>query len=197
MKDQDSVDAKVTWLNLRGVSAVNRNDWTSARQFFQQAYALDPSNAFSLNNLGYLAEMNGDSESAQVYYEKARASVRANVRVGYATRKSAEGRKLFQVADQSDQAVDINIAERRAERRRNPEPILLKHRDNTPVIEPSQGTQPEAQPGEPTTAPTVGPPQPPIPQLNQQATPPSSQSPTNQPPNNQPPNNQLQNDQPQ
>ena len=192
MKDQDSVDAKVTWLNLRGVSAVNRNDWTSARQFFQQAYALDPSNAFSLNNLGYLSEMNGDSESAQVYYEKARASVRANVRVGYATRKSAEGRKLFQVADQSDQAVDANIAEHRAERRRNPEPILLKHRDNTPVVEPTQGAQPEPQPGAPATSPTVGPPQPQIPQLTPQSTPPNNQPPNDQPQNNQPQNNQPQ-----
>jgi tetratricopeptide (TPR) repeat protein len=50
---------------LQGVAAINRNNRQEARQYFQQAYALDQNNAFSLNNLGYVAELEGDSETAQ------------------------------------------------------------------------------------------------------------------------------------
>jgi Flp pilus assembly protein TadD len=43
-------------LNLRGVSALNHNDPQSAQKFFNDAYKLDPSNAFTLNNIGYVAK---------------------------------------------------------------------------------------------------------------------------------------------
>ena len=204
MRREDSVEARVTWLNVRGVNAVNRNDWAAAGQFFRQAYELDPSNAFSLNNLGYLSEMNGDSETAQDFYEKARASVRANVKVGYATRKDAEGRKLFQVADESDQDVESRITARQALKRRNPGPVLLKRRDNSTVDESTPSAQPSGQQALSTESPTLGPPQPPVPQLNPQAPAPSQESPlppqdpqnqnppTNQPPQDQPPQAQPQ-----
>ena len=38
-----------------------------------QAYQKDAQNAFTLNNLGYVSELAGDRESAEMYYEAARS----------------------------------------------------------------------------------------------------------------------------
>src|SRR6266702_2677253 len=53
LSTEGTSEAKVARLNLRGVSALNRNQRAQARQYFQEAYRLDPGNAFSLNNMGY------------------------------------------------------------------------------------------------------------------------------------------------
>src|SRR5271166_2357477 len=148
--------AKATLLAVQGVSATNRNDWTTAKQDFLQAYQLDPNSAFSLNNVGYLAEMNGDLETAEFFYERARIAEDSKVRVGLATRRSAEGANLFAVAADSNQKVDGEIAAENEARRRQPGPVELKHRDNTPVVEPApspQGSQPgSSQPGSPPSS---------------------------------------------
>jgi Flp pilus assembly protein TadD len=135
---EKSVAARVAWLNLRGVSALNRNDWGDARQYLKQSYALDPENAFSLNNLGYLAEKDGDFETAQEFYEKARTAEGANLPVGVATRRSAEGRPLLEVADDGDRKIETRIAHRQEARHRQKEPIHLRRRDNTPVTVPPE-----------------------------------------------------------
>jgi Flp pilus assembly protein TadD len=159
MQREQSLAAQVRRLNLRGVSALNRNARYDARRYFEEAYKLDPDNAFVLNNRGYLAEMDGDTESAELFYEKARQSPQANERVGFATRQAAEGEKLFQVAEDNDQKMETKIAKVQEARRRQSGPVVLKHRDNTPVTHP----EPQARPQQ---APTLGPPQPPIPLLN-------------------------------
>jgi Flp pilus assembly protein TadD len=129
--------AQAALLALRGVSATNRNDWPAARQDFLQSYSLDPNNAFSLNNAGYLAEKDGDLETAQFFYAKAKKAGAANGRVGVATRRSAEGKHLFTVADDSDRHVGDKIVVEDQARRRQTGPIELKHRDDTPVVEPA------------------------------------------------------------
>jgi len=139
-------------LNLRGVSAINRNDWQDANQNFRAAYSLDPNNAFSLNNIGYVAEMTGDPETAQMFYDKARQAQKAGARVDLATRQSAEGMKLFEVSDDNNQRVAAKIVEEAQVRRREPGPIVLKHRDNTPVLEPTEPAPvvpPSPAPGSP------------------------------------------------
>ena len=55
LSSEGDVETKVARLNLQGVSALNRNQLSQARQYFQQAYHLDPDNAFSLNNMGYIS----------------------------------------------------------------------------------------------------------------------------------------------
>jgi Flp pilus assembly protein TadD len=130
-----TVDAKLAELNLRGVSALNRNDVRDAEQDFKQAYALDPSNAFALNNVGYLSEINGDRETAQFFYGKAQTMPGANLKVGLATRAEAEGSKLFQVASESDSSVESKIGQQQAARRAQHEPVELLRRNNTPVRE--------------------------------------------------------------
>ena len=72
MRTVGNDEAQATMLSLRGVAATNRNDWPAAKQDFLKAYSLNPDSAFSLNNLGYVAERDGDLETAQFYYAKAR-----------------------------------------------------------------------------------------------------------------------------
>jgi len=133
----ETAQERAARLNSRGVAAINRNDWPDANQDFRAAYALDPSSAFSLNNLGYVAEAAGDPETAQFFYEKARLAPNAGAPVGLATRRSAEGVALSQVCGDNDQKVTAVLAQEREARQRGPGSVELKHRDNTPVVEPS------------------------------------------------------------
>ena len=109
MKTYDSPEAQVALLNLRGVSALNRNDPTTARRFFEEAYKKDPHNAFALNNMGYLSEQDGDRETAQFFYAKAQDAERADQRVTLSSRPQLEGRRLEQVAQLGDNLVDARM----------------------------------------------------------------------------------------
>jgi Flp pilus assembly protein TadD len=140
-------DVKLAELNLRGVSAVNRNDLTTAQKDFRAAYALDPNNAFAINNIGYLSEMQGDQETAEFFYDRAKIGTGASAPVGLATRRAAEGSKLVQVASANDAKVQAKTVEERNMRRQRNEPIVLRHRDNTLVMEP---TATPADAGSPT-----------------------------------------------
>jgi Flp pilus assembly protein TadD len=160
----DDPYAEVARLNTRGVYALNRNDRRAAREYFEKAYRLDQENAFTLNNMGYLAELDGDKETAQFYYDKAREAEEAGNRIGVATRKDAEGKPLADVAQGNNDKVDVSIQSLAEERRRQGGPVVLKRRDNTPVVEPAtpprlpasdQGVQ-----GPPQTAPQQPPPPP-------------------------------------
>jgi Flp pilus assembly protein TadD len=137
MQSAATAQAQAALLAVRGVSATNRNDWPTARKDFLKSYSLDPYSAFSLNNIGYLSEMDGDLETAEFFYAKAEKADDAKVRVGLASRSSAEGKHLSAVAIDSDQKVDGKIAQENQARRRHAGPIELKHRDDTPVMEPA------------------------------------------------------------
>ncbi len=137
LEAQKTPEEKVAELNIRGVSDVNRNDLPAAAQAFRNAYSLDPNNVFALNNIGYLSEIEGDRETAQFFYDRAQALGGANTRVGLATRRSAEGMSLSQVAADSQAKVDAKVSQERAALRRQHEPILLRRRDNSVVEEPA------------------------------------------------------------
>jgi Flp pilus assembly protein TadD len=142
MEHEHDVPQQVAELNLRGVSAVNRNDLRSADEDFRKAYALDPNNAFTLNNVGYVAEIEGDRETAQFFYDRAQEAGGANITVGLATRHSAEGMKLAAVAADSNTRVDSKISEERTALRQEHEPIVLRRRDNSVVDETVPSVQP-------------------------------------------------------
>ncbi len=147
MEHEQDVSAQVARFNTRGVAAINRNDFKLARQYFEKSYELDPKNAFALNNMGYLAEMDGDRESADFYYGKAKEADQSSVRVAYATRKDVEGMKMAAVASDSEDAV-VKATEEAAEaRRRAGGPVTLLNRDNTPVVEPA--VPPKIEPSQP------------------------------------------------
>ena len=133
---------QVAELNLRGVSAVNRNDLRSADQDFRKAYSLDPNDAFTLNNIGFVAELEGDRETAQFFYDRARQMGGANATVGVATRRTEEGRKLFAVAMDSNSRVEAKVEQDRNALRRRHEPVVLRRRDNSIVEESAQPPAP-------------------------------------------------------
>ena len=152
MEHEQSVTATVARLNTRGVAAINRNNYKLAKQYFQEAYKLDPENAFVLNNMGYLAELDGDKETADFYYDKAKEADQSSMKVAYASRKDVEGMKLASVADDSDDAVNKAIDEEAALLRAEGGPVVLRYRNNQPVMEPATPPKPP-QPENPTPTP--------------------------------------------
>lgn len=131
LNGMDSEQVRAVMYTTQGVAAANRNDYATARQDFLEAYKLDPADAFSLNNVGYVAEKNGDLETAQFYYAKARQAVDSDARVGLATQAMAEGQHLSTVASDSDQQVGGEVTRYREQRQRETGPIELIPRDNT------------------------------------------------------------------
>jgi Flp pilus assembly protein TadD len=133
----EDLQAQIARLNLRGVAALNHNDPQAARGFFQQAYNLDPGNAFSLNNMGYVSELQGDRETAQTYYADARSAADRNVVVTYASRREVEGQPVSSVAQQNENDTQSAIEALQQARRREGEPMpQLRNRDNSVVPEP-------------------------------------------------------------
>lgn len=146
MRTIDPAQAKAVMFTLRGVHAENENDWTEAKQDFLQAYALAPASAFSINNRGYVAEREGDLETAQHYYEKARRSGGSSAQIGLATKLYAQGKPLATVANDSDQKVDTALDSYSRQRRQEAAPVELTPRGDAPQQNPEA---PETQPRNP------------------------------------------------
>jgi Flp pilus assembly protein TadD len=143
LSHEQDLPEQVAALNLRGVSAVNRNDLRTADANFRKAYALDPGNAFTLNNIGYVAELEGDRETAEFFYQQSRQAGGADATVGVATSRTAEGRKLITVAEDNDSRVQTKVSQERDAFRRQQEPVALRRRDNSIV----EDSVPAAAPG--------------------------------------------------
>jgi Flp pilus assembly protein TadD len=153
LQNISSAKERATMLTMRGVSEANQNDWTSARQDFLQAYSLDPESAFSLNNRGYVAERDGDLETAQFYYSKARRAEDAKARVGLATQQSAEGQPLLAVAADSGHSVDGKLDQYKQSQRRQTGPIELIPRGDNSQPEPSASPENPSTPAHPPAVP--------------------------------------------
>lgn len=153
LQTTEAIDAKVARLNLQGVSALNRNDRDSALQYFQRAYKLDPEDAFTLNNMGYVAEVQGDRETANFYYEKAREAERKNSKVTVATREEAEGKRVYEVADDNRGKVETQMQTSVEKRRQQGAPVLLKRRDNSVVTDQPRPQQPNQDQSNPEQRP--------------------------------------------
>jgi hypothetical protein len=158
MEAMDSAEASAAMFNFRGVSATNQNDWPAAKQDFLRAYQLNPSDAFSLNNRGYVAEMDGDIETAHFFYEKAKQAGDSGARVGLATQHAAEGRPLSKVAADSNKQVGGELERYSELRRRNTGPVELTPRYGTlggvSSVSPVQPTPTGVKPGEIPSAPS-------------------------------------------
>jgi Flp pilus assembly protein TadD len=150
MRKEQTPAARLARLNLEGVSALNRNDRSAARRYFHQAYKLDPNDAFTLNNMGYLSELNGDRETADFFYEKAAEAGSNRARVDVSTRQDMEGLPVREVANISDDKVSARMEQEREARAREGGPIVLKQRDGQPARpEPSAAPAPATQPPPP------------------------------------------------
>ena len=139
LRDGGDLESRVALLNLRGVSAMNRNDRRTGRDLIQQAYKLKPNDAFTLNNMGYLAEMDGDRETADYYYDRAREANSRGERITLATRKDVQGKKIGELAENTDNLVLTKMDADREARQRQGGPVMLHRRgDNSAIVEPLQ-----------------------------------------------------------
>ncbi len=154
-------EEQAAMFDIRGVYEENQNQWAAARSDFLHAYDLDPSSAFSLNNRGFIAEKDGDLESAQFFYQKAGQANDAGTRVGLATQTSAEGQSLFSVARQTTGKVDRALAQYSEQRRRENGTIELTPRNNSPEGGSSGAPPRNPSPNAPSSAPTNSAPRPP------------------------------------
>lgn len=159
MATLNSSQARAALLAARGVNALNQNDWDTARKDFLEAYSLDPYSAFDLNNAGYVAERNGDTETAQFFYQRARAAADADTKVGLASRNGFEGNTLGVVANWNNQETENKIQAFREMRHEQKGPVELLHRNGTPVVTSrppaSPSPQDQAPPLSPDTVPNI------------------------------------------
>lgn len=132
IKKIDTAELSASTLTIHGVAAANRNDWTEAKEDFVHAFTLTPVNAFSLNNRGYVAEMDGDLETAEYFYRKAQHATGSSDRVGHATQQGAEGQRLSTVATDSNHDVDDELDRYSESRHRQTGSIELTVRGDTP-----------------------------------------------------------------
>ncbi len=127
----------------------------SARADFLEAYSLNPASAFSLNNLGYLAEKGGDLETAQLFYSRALLAPNADARIGLASAGEAQGQNLVAVAKGSDGKV-ADALQRYADKRhlQTGTPTLVpRGADSLAPAQPAKPTQPENVSPDAETAP--------------------------------------------
>jgi Flp pilus assembly protein TadD len=143
LHSEGNQQAKAARLNLEGVSALNHNQQDKAEQYFREAYQLDPQNAFSLNNMGFVSEILGDQETAADFYQRARRGEQAGTPVSAASRHAMVGEAVGQVAASNTQAADASLQAVAEAKRRRHEPIVLRRRDNTPVPKGQPDTAPQ------------------------------------------------------
>ncbi len=162
LAEQGPAKARAAMLAFRGVAAANANDWDAARRDFLEASTLDPSSAFSLNNLGFLAEKNGDLETAAFYYRKAKRAEDAGASVGTATELAARGQAVAAVAQAGDAKVGGKLDALHRAKGSDGEPPDLVPRGPAadPAAEAAPETQPDTQPDAPKQPDTPAPPQP-------------------------------------
>jgi len=135
LENGESTEDRVARLNQQGVSALNRNDRAEALKYFTQAYKLNPGDAFALNNMGYVSELNGDRESANFYYSKAKEADNHERHVTLATRAEDEGKRLEEVADNNDSKTEASIeAQQELNRRSGKAPVLVERSTRRPVV---------------------------------------------------------------
>jgi hypothetical protein len=128
--------------------------------------------------MGYVAELQGDRETAETYYEDARKAADANAKVTYATRREAEGQRIGEVGESNQADVNSVIEARRQQLQREGGPIQLKRRDNSVVVEPEHPAPPLPD--------AAAPPSLPAPSLPDRTEQPQSMQPENQPAGQQP-----------
>src|SRR5438105_4431160 len=119
-------------LNREGVEAVRKHDNRKAEAIFYKAYLLDPDDPFTLNNLGYVAELEGQVDRAQQFYQLAGQQASDAV-IERASSQRVEGRPIKEVLAVSDLPLQINHdnveAVRLLSQGRAPEADLLLQND--------------------------------------------------------------------
>lgn len=80
-------------LNRQGVAAIKKRDYRGAEALFYKAYLYDPADPFTLNNLGYVSELEGDLDRAQKFYGLA-TEQSSNASIDISNAKDLEGKPM-------------------------------------------------------------------------------------------------------
>ena len=96
-------------LNREGVEAVRKHKFSKAEQLFYKAYLYDPGDAFTLNNLGYVSELQGQIERAQRYYQLA-AEQSSEAVIDLSSAPEIKGRPMKEAVALSNAPLQINHA---------------------------------------------------------------------------------------
>src|SRR5437762_11699058 len=95
-------------LNRQGVEALRKNQFEKAKGFFYKAYLYDPDDPFTLNNLGYVSELEGQVDRAARFYQLAGQGASSAV-IDRASTKEAEGKTVAEVAGNvPDKTMQVN-----------------------------------------------------------------------------------------
>src|SRR6478736_49270 len=96
-------------LNREGVEAVKKHNYKRAEELFYKAYLFDPDDGFTLNNLGYISELQGQIDRAQRFYTLSSEQSSEAV-IDHASAKRVEGQPMKQALALTDQPLQINHA---------------------------------------------------------------------------------------
>src|SRR3984957_4454465 len=94
-------------LNQEGVLEIHKHRYEKAEILFYKAYLLDPDDPFTLNNVGYVAELQGQVERALRFYDLAGQQATDAV-IAHATSPRVEGRTMKDALAVTDVPIQIN-----------------------------------------------------------------------------------------
>ena len=86
-------------LNREGVREIQHHHLDRAEKLFYRAYLIDPDDPFTLNNLGYISELQGKIDRAQHYYQLAAKENNSETVIAMASARNLEGKKLSDVTE--------------------------------------------------------------------------------------------------
>lgn len=104
---QRGISTPTQKLNREGVAELKHGHREKAKQLFYRAYLLDPQDPFTLNNLGYIAELEGDAGRALRYYALA-WQVHTDAIIAESSDAALKGKSLddvFQQVKNSDKEI--------------------------------------------------------------------------------------------
>src|SRR5579872_46398 len=97
-------------LNQQGVEDIRKHHYEKAEAIFYKAYLLDPDDPFTLNNLGYIAELQGQVNRAHQFYTLASQQSSGAV-IAMASTPKLQGKSVKDmIAGIQDRAMQANQA---------------------------------------------------------------------------------------
>src|SRR5258707_3025343 len=95
-------------LNREGVEAVRKHKYEEAQKLFYRAYLYDPDDPFTLNNLGYISELEGDADRAHQFYELAQQHT-TDAQIDMASAEKLKGQSISEmVSETGDVPMRVN-----------------------------------------------------------------------------------------
>ena len=95
-------------LNRDGVKAIREHKFDRAESLFLKAYLYDPADPFTLNNLGYVSELEGQLDKAHRFYQLA-AEQSSNADIDLSNARHLQGQPMkAALVDLKDNTMRVN-----------------------------------------------------------------------------------------